>query len=67
LEDRTVLALYTSARHPGVAVAIAQTNFPEQRLALAAILLAMLVSAVLALPYMNWIRHHKPGQPAATA
>jgi bile acid:Na+ symporter, BASS family len=67
LEDRTVLALYTSARHPGVAVAIAQTNFPEQRLALAAILLAMLVSAVLALPYMNWIRHQKPGQPAATA
>jgi BASS family bile acid:Na+ symporter len=65
-EDRTVLALYTSARHPGVAIAIAQANFPEQRLALPAIVLAMLVSAILAAPYLNWVKHHTPGHPAAT-
>ena len=65
-EDRTVLALYTSARHPGVAIAIAQANFPEQRLALPAIVLAMLVSAILAAPYVNWTKHHKPGRPAAS-
>jgi BASS family bile acid:Na+ symporter len=62
-EERTVLAFYTSARHPGVAVAIAQANFPQQRAAILAILLALLVSAVVSFPYMNWAKHHKPGQP----
>ena len=59
-EDRPVLALYSSARHPGVAVAIAQANFPQQRIALAAIALALIIAAILSLPYMNWIKHHKP-------
>jgi len=65
-EDRTVLALYTSARHPGVAVAIAHTNFPQQRAALAAIVLAMLIGAILSAPYLTWTKRHKPGRPAAT-
>jgi BASS family bile acid:Na+ symporter len=63
-EDRPVLALYSSARHPGVAVAIAQANFPQQRIAVAAILLALLIAAIVALPYMNWIKHHKRGEPS---
>jgi BASS family bile acid:Na+ symporter len=65
-EDRTVLALYSSARHPGVALAIAQANFPQQRVALAAIALALLVAAILSFPYVNWARHHKPGEPSHT-
>lgn len=65
-EDRPVLALYSSARHPGLAVAIAQANFPQQRIAIAAILLALLIAFVVALPYLNWIRHHKPGEPSHT-
>jgi BASS family bile acid:Na+ symporter len=65
-EERTVLALYTSARHPGVAVAIAQANFPQQRIAIAAILLALLTAAVVSIPYLNWIKHHKPGAPTHT-
>ena len=64
-EDRTVLALYTSARHPGVAIAIAHANFPDQRLAMPAILMVLLVSAILAVPYMNWVKHHRPSEPAA--
>jgi BASS family bile acid:Na+ symporter len=65
-EERTVLALYTSARHPGVALAIAQANFPQQRIAIAAILLALLTAAVVSIPYLNWIKHHKPGAPTHT-
>lgn len=51
--DRTVLALATTSRHPGIAVAIAHTNFPEQKLALAAILLYLLVSALVTMPYLK--------------
>jgi len=58
-EDRRVLALYTSARHPGVAVAIVQTNFPDQQLVLSAVLLAMLVSALIALPYASWAKRQR--------
>lgn len=65
-EERTVLALYSSARHPGVALAIAQANFPQQRIAIAAILLALLIAAGVSAPYMNWVRHHKPGEPTHT-
>jgi BASS family bile acid:Na+ symporter len=39
LAHRTVLALSTACRHPGVAVAIATTNFPNEKLVLTAILL----------------------------
>jgi bile acid:Na+ symporter, BASS family len=50
---RTVLALSTATRHPGVAIAIAHTNFPEQKLALAAILLYLLISGVVTIPYLK--------------
>jgi bile acid:Na+ symporter, BASS family len=52
-EDRTVLALATAFRHPGIAVAIAESNFPEQKLVLSAVLLYLLVGAVLAFPYVG--------------
>ncbi|MBF2005977.1 MAG: Na+-dependent transporter [Chlorogloeopsis fritschii C42_A2020_084] len=50
---RTVLALSTATRHPGVAIAITHTNFPEQKLALAAILLYLLISGVVTIPYLK--------------
>ncbi|MDM9384973.1 Na+-dependent transporter [Chlorogloeopsis sp. ULAP01] len=50
---RTVLALSTATRHPGVAIVIAHTNFPEQKLALAAILLYLLISGVVTIPYLK--------------
>ena len=56
-EDRTVLALATSSRHPGIAVAIAHANFPHERDVLLAVVLYLLVNAVVSLPYLLWRRH----------
>ena len=61
-EDRTVLALSTASRHPAIAMAIAHANFPEQKLAMAAVLLYLIVDGIVALPYLNWTkRYHAPG------
>jgi bile acid:Na+ symporter, BASS family len=56
-EDRTVLALSASSRHPAVALAVASANFPGQQLILVAILLYLIVNAVVSLPYLAWRRH----------
>jgi bile acid:Na+ symporter, BASS family len=64
-QDRTVLALSTATRHPGIAIAIASTNFPDEKRAPAAILLYLLVSAVIAVPYLRWTRRQRLGAPAA--
>ncbi len=56
-DDRTVLAVATATRHPGVAMAIATANFPGQRLPAAAVLLYLLVSAVVFVPYAYWRKH----------
>jgi len=57
--DRTVLAVATAMRHPGVAIAIAAANFPGQSLPAAAVLLYMLVSGVVIVPYAYWRRRHR--------
>src|SRR5262249_58413083 len=53
-EDRTVLALSTATRHPGMAFAIAAANYATARLALAAVLLYFVISAVLSFVYLAW-------------
>jgi BASS family bile acid:Na+ symporter len=58
-ENRTALAISTSSRHPGVAIAIAAANFPEQKLAAAAVLLYLLVGAVASIPYHKWINRQQ--------
>lgn len=60
-EDRTVLALSTACRHPGVALAIATTNFPDEKLVTGAVLLYLLVSAALSIPYAKWPRRQLAG------
>ena len=62
LEQRTVLAHATAFRHPGIAVAIAQINFPQEKTVLAAVLLYLLLGAVLAIPYVAWRRRHPSPQ-----
>ena len=57
-EDRSVLALASAARHPGIAMAIAQASFPTQKLVPAAILLYLLVSVAATAPYVRWSRRH---------
>jgi len=56
--NRTVLALSTASRHPGVAIAFAHANFPQQKLAMAAVLLYLLVSVIVSVPYLSWVRPH---------
>ena len=51
--DRTVLALATATRHPGVAMAIGAANFPNEKV-VPAILLYLVVGGVLAIPYVVW-------------
>jgi len=53
-QNRTVLALATATRHPGVAMAITSANFPGYKEVLPAFLLYLLVGAVLAIPYVMW-------------
>jgi bile acid:Na+ symporter, BASS family len=51
---RSVLALATAMRHPGMAIAIAATTFPQQKLVTPAILLYLIVSALLTALYLAW-------------
>jgi BASS family bile acid:Na+ symporter len=53
--NRAALALATSARHPGVAMAIAAANFPDQNLVLPAILVYTIISTAVSIPYLRKI------------
>ncbi len=64
-DDRTALALANATRHPGMALAIASATFPEQKLALAAVVLYLLVGGVVSLPYLRWRKGKSTGTPAA--
>jgi bile acid:Na+ symporter, BASS family len=65
--NRPVLALATISRHPGIAVAIAHANFPEQRLAVAAVLLYLIVNVIASALYLTWVRpHHVDSAPHQT-
>lgn len=46
-DNQLVLAMASSVRHPGIAAAIAQANFPQQKLAVPAIILYLIVSGIL--------------------
>jgi BASS family bile acid:Na+ symporter len=55
LEERSILALATSTRHPGIAMAIASLNFPKERDEVMVIVLYhLLVGTIVAIPYMRW-------------
>jgi bile acid:Na+ symporter, BASS family len=52
--DRSVLALATSTRHPGITLAIASLNFPDYKKAvLIVVLIHLIVSGIVAIPYMK--------------
>lgn len=60
-DDRTVLAISTATRHPGIAIAIATTYSPEPTLAATAVILYLIVSGIVAGPYQYWLsgRHNE--------
>ena len=50
-ENRAGLAMATASRHPGIAIALAVANFPEEKLAISAVLLYLLVNILVSIPY----------------
>lgn len=59
-ENRTSLALSTASRHPGIALLLAQANFPAEKLVTAAVLLYLMVNAIGSIPYLVWIKRRQP-------
>jgi len=53
-DDRTVLALATGTRHPGVALAIASLNFPDEKAVMAVVLYHLVIGAIVSIPYVRW-------------
>lgn len=64
-EESTVLALASAARHPGMAMAIASLNFPNEKLVPAAIILYLLVCGAASTAYLMWSSRHarRSGKP----
>jgi BASS family bile acid:Na+ symporter len=57
--NRGALAVACAARHPGVAITIATSTFPAQQpMITGAVLVYLLASIVLAIPYMRWHGRH---------
>ena len=65
-DDRTVLALSTASRHPGVALAVVGANASAEArpIVTAAVLLCVLVSVLVTGPFVKWRRR---GSAAASA
>jgi bile acid:Na+ symporter, BASS family len=59
-KDRSVLALATAMRHPGMAIAIATATFPQQKLATPAVLLYLMAGLLLTSLYLAWLRKRQP-------
>ena len=55
--DRATLAIASSVRHPGLALAIAGASFRDPRVS-AAILLFMLVGLIAGIPYVRWTKRN---------
>jgi len=55
-EEQIVLALSTASRHPGIALAVATTNFPDEPNVGATVLLFLLVGGLVGGPYLKWQR-----------
>jgi BASS family bile acid:Na+ symporter len=66
-DSSTALALAAASRHPGVALTIAELNYPGSRKPIvAAILLYLLNTALVTLPYVRWAqRRAGDGSPAS--
>jgi BASS family bile acid:Na+ symporter len=57
---RSVLALATATRHPGVALIIATANFPDDKQTiLPALLLYLVVAAIASAPYVMWRKRQR--------
>ncbi|MGH8172050.1 MAG: hypothetical protein ACREPX_02815 [Rhodanobacteraceae bacterium] len=53
-ENRSVLALATSARHPGIALAIASINFADEKAVMAVVMYHLIIASIIVIPYVRW-------------
>jgi BASS family bile acid:Na+ symporter len=68
-EERAALAMASATRHPGIALLIANSTFQDKRVS-AIVILFLLVSIVVLIPYQVWLRRSAPAaaaHPAASA
>ena len=65
-EDRLVLALSTASRHPAVALTVATSGVMQTKQELAAVLLYVVVSILVSLPYVMWRRRRAAAVPGAS-
>jgi BASS family bile acid:Na+ symporter len=69
--ESTSLAIATVTRHPGLALLIATTNFPQTQGVLSAVVAFVLGTALAAVPYTAWrkrvLAHDAPAQVGAPA
>jgi BASS family bile acid:Na+ symporter len=59
-DARSVLALATACRHPAVAIAVATTMFPNEKLVGAAVLADLFIAAAVTMPYVRMSRRAIP-------
>jgi len=52
-ENRSVLALCTATRHPFIAITLIQANFANEKLAVPAVFMALIVTSVASVPYVR--------------
>jgi BASS family bile acid:Na+ symporter len=57
-EDRTLLALATATRHPGVAITLAHATAPDATLPTAAVIVYLILGALFWFPYARWTHRH---------
>ncbi len=55
-DEQVTLALSTACRHPGLALAIASANIPDEHRVVGGILLYLLTNAIFTIPYIAWQR-----------
>jgi len=66
-KERTVLALATAARHPGIAIALAGGNVDEtqKKLVAAAVILYLILCAIATAPFLKWLSGGEPEEEEA--
>jgi BASS family bile acid:Na+ symporter len=62
--DRTVLAISTATRHPGVAMALISVTFPDTQAVLPIVLIYMIINTIIDAPYIAWRKKSGAGLPS---
>ncbi|TCM20874.1 putative Na+-dependent transporter [Novosphingobium sp. PhB165] len=62
--DKAALSLAASTRHPGVALAIVTQTIPNVPLVPAAVVLSLVVSTLIGIPFLHYLGRKSAGNPA---